>query len=64
MSTMKPTCFEFKFDDTRLSSKYKNKIGPIEIFENFIWANLILMLCLVSSNLNSKQLKFHLVNFS
>ena len=24
--------FEFKFDDTRLSSKYKNKIGPIENF--------------------------------
>ena len=26
------SCFEFKFDDTRLSSWYKNKIGWIEIF--------------------------------
>ena len=26
------SCFEFKFDDTRLSSWYKNKIGPIEFF--------------------------------
>ena len=24
------SCFEFKFDDTRLSSWYKNKIGPIK----------------------------------
>ena len=24
--------FEFKFDDTRLSSYYKNKIGPIKFF--------------------------------
>ena len=26
------SCFEFKFDDARLSSQYENKIGPIEIF--------------------------------
>ena len=33
MSTMKPKyvlSFEFKFDNTRLSSSYKNKIGPIK----------------------------------
>ena len=29
---MKPKLFEFKFDDTRLSAKFKNKIGPIEFF--------------------------------
>ena len=29
MSTMKPKLFQFKFDDTRLSLQYKNKIGPI-----------------------------------
>ena len=30
------SCFEFKFDDTRLSSWYKNKIGPIEIFVCYV----------------------------
>ena len=29
--------FEFKFDDTRLSSKYKNKIGSIKFFVVASW---------------------------
>ena len=29
------SCFEFKFDVTRLSSYYKNKIGPIIFFVGF-----------------------------
>ena len=37
------SCFEFKFDDTRLSSQCKNKIGPIEIFVCFILT--LLSLC-------------------
>ena len=88
--------FEFKFDDTRLSSSYKNKSGPIEIFvccvlmllslcpvgclslEKLNWDSqqgnvtvqqtkmsiepflfLYYEVSLASSNLNSKQLRFH-----
>ena len=29
--------FEFKLDDTRISSYYKNKIGPIRIFFDAFW---------------------------
>ena len=91
MTQWNPSRFEFKFDDTRLSSKYKNKIGvalslPCWLSQ-FIKAKLrqptgqrlsnfrtqqtkitigqILFLyfeeSLVSSNLNSKQLRFHCV---
>ena len=52
---------EFKFDDARLSSQYKNKIGPI----NFFLFEPILFLyyeeSLVSSSLNSKLFRFHWV---
>ena len=61
--------FEFKFDDTRLSSYYKNKIGPIRIFFVASWLCKVSALLtvsaklesLVSSNLNSKLLWFHSV---
>ena len=45
--------FEFKFDDTRLSSYYKNNIGPIIFFSVASW------LCKVSALLavSAKQLK-------
>ena len=69
---MKPVQFEFKFDDTRLSSYYKNKIGPIKKNvasghknKNKYVIRPILCLydeeSLVSYNLNSELFRFHCV---
>ena len=43
--------FEFKFDDTRLSSYYKNKIGPIDFF----FYDFLQSLCCLSLVLSNKN---------
>ena len=53
------SCFEFKFDDTRLSYKHKNKIGRIE--KNKIEGTPILKLAMVRRlkvKKNSEKSKF------
>ena len=47
--------FEFKFDDTRLSSYFKDKIGPIDFF--FLHPDIALSLAcwLSQQNLDSQQ---------
>ena len=47
--------FEFKYDDTRLSSYFKDKIGPIDFF--FLHPDIALSLAcwLFQQNLDSQQ---------
>ena len=47
--------FEFKFDDTRLSSKYKNKIGPIEKKIVMSWRCRVSALLAVSAKRQQRQ---------
>ena len=49
------SCFEFKFDDTRLFSCYKNKIGPIEIFVCYILT--LLRICTIKPSEGNKKIQ-------